>query len=578
MNRNPLLLMLLLVGLLLSPISIGLAQEAPDEAAPPPGDQAEELEAEIERLGAEVQAQWQEIENLFLRYTEAEGDDRLVIDAQIVRREKGFLDALTALIDSLTALEATGRAAPGGRAIAEELLESAGDLIGREVNSIRDRIAILRAERQGASAGDLLGIERRLTRAYTDLDDHIRALLIIADYDEAIGHDVSADLAAIDDRLETRAVELASLLDVATSRAAEVELRLASAEGSEREELRSELRALDERRHRATSSLGSIVEMMDQRDLSTTEYKQLLIRSTGTVTTDILDTEVAVGLAREGWESLTRWIVTRAPQMFFNILLFLFILFLFRLLARFTERVVNHTLARTQAKVPDLLKNMAAILVSRLVLLIGLLIALSQLGFEVGPLLAGLGVVGFIVGFALQDTLSNFAAGIMILVYRPFDVGDVIEAGGVAGKVDHMSLVSTMILTFDNQRLVVPNNKIWGDVIRNKTAEKTRRVDMVFPISYSDDVERAERVLGDILKSHELVLDDPEPMLKLHELDDSGVNFVVRPWVKTEDYWTVYWDVTRRVHARFAEEGLTIPFPQRDLHIREKDAPGSAAA
>ena len=121
----------------------------------------------------------------------------------------------------------------------------------------------------------------------------------------------------------------------------------------------------------------------------------------------------------------------------------------------------------------------------------GFLIALSQIGIEIGPLLAGVGVAGFILGFALQETLSNFASGLMILFYQPFDVGDVVEAGGVSGKVYQMSLVSTTIMTFDNQKLIVPNNKIWGDVIRNKTAENTRRVDMVFGISYTDDIDRA---------------------------------------------------------------------------------------
>jgi small conductance mechanosensitive channel len=186
---------------------------------------------------------------------------------------------------------------------------------------------------------------------------------------------------------------------------------------------------------------------------------------------------------------------------------------------------------------------------------------------EIGPLLAGVGVAGFIVGFALQETLSNFAAGLMILIYQPFDVGDSVEAGGVSGKVGQMSLVSTTILTFDNQKLIVPNNKIWGDVIRNRTSETTRRVDMVFGIGYADDVDRAERVLRDIVKSHELTLADPEPTIQLNNLGDSSVDFIVRPWTKTDDYWKVYWDVTREVKRCFDAEGISIPFPQRDVHV-----------
>ena len=197
----------------------------------------------------------------------------------------------------------------------------------------------------------------------------------------------------------------------------------------------------------------------------------------------------------------------------------------------------------------------------------------SQLGIQLGPLLAGLGVAGFIIGFALQDTLSNFASGMMILIYRPFDVGDLIEAGGVTGKVSEMSLVSTTVLTVDNQKLVVPNNKIWGDVIRNVTAQKMRRIDMTFGIGYSDDIAHAERVLAEIVQCEERVLADPEPVIRLHTLGESSVDFVVRPWVRTADYWEVYWDITRKVKERFDAEGISIPFPQRDVHlIREAPA------
>ena len=158
----------------------------------------------------------------------------------------------------------------------------------------------------------------------------------------------------------------------------------------------------------------------------------------------------------------------------------------------------------------------------------------------------------------------------MILFYKPFDVGDVVEAGTVFGTVSHMSLVNTTILTLDNQTLVVPNNKIWGDVIKNLNSQSERRVDMVFGIGYADDIPKAERVLQSIVSAHDAVLEEPEPVVRLHELGDSSVNFVVRPWVKSEDYWTVYWDVTREVKMRFDAEGISIPFPQRDVHLYQE--------
>jgi small conductance mechanosensitive channel len=203
---------------------------------------------------------------------------------------------------------------------------------------------------------------------------------------------------------------------------------------------------------------------------------------------------------------------------------------------------------------------------------VGFVVALSMLGINVGPLLAAIGAAGFIIGFALQGTLSNFASGIMILIYRPYDVGDIIEVGGASGTVDAMTIVSTTLMTLDNQKIVVPNNMIWGDKITNFTGSEKRRVDMVFGIGYGDDIAKAQKILEEILVNHAAVLKDPEPVVKVHELADSSVNFVVRPWVETENYWDVYWDITRTVKERFDAEGVSIPFPQRDVHLHPVSA------
>ncbi len=155
----------------------------------------------------------------------------------------------------------------------------------------------------------------------------------------------------------------------------------------------------------------------------------------------------------------------------------------------------------------------------------------------------------------------------MILIYRPYDVGDMVKVAGIQGTVKKMSLVSTTVQTIDNQRLVIPNNKIWGDVINNITAERVRRVDMVFGIGYAEDIDEAKAIFNDIIESDERVLKDPEPAVKVHTLNESSVDFVVRPWVKTEDYWDVYWDVTEAVKKRLDAADISIPFPQRDVHL-----------
>ena len=192
--------------------------------------------------------------------------------------------------------------------------------------------------------------------------------------------------------------------------------------------------------------------------------------------------------------------------------------------------------------------------------------------------MAIIGAAGFVVAFALQSTLSNFASGIMIMLYRPFDVNDFIEVAGIMGKVKSMTLVSTTIMTPDNKLMIVPNNSIWGDVIVNAHYSAERRIDMVFGIGYDDNIEQAIQVMKQVLADHPLVLDDPQPVIQVSELADSSVNFICRPWVKTTDYWTVYWDITRTVKEQFDIAGISIPFPQRDIHLYPQSQESGKAA
>jgi len=336
-------------------------------------------------------------------------------------------------------------------------------------------------------------------------------------------------------------------------------------------ELMAKQRLAEVKVRRLAGNLAVASDMLDRMGLDDARYRQQLIEVTGTVTTDIFDWEVLKGLVSRWLEGLGTWLIDNLPQLIFKLLLFLLVLWVALAVSRLTRRLVAEGLKRSNLKISRLLKNMIISIAGGLVLLLGVLFGLAQLGISVGPLLAGLGIAGFIVGFALQDTLGNFAAGMMILLFRPYDVGDIVEAGGIFGKVSHMSLVNTTILTFDNQTLVIPNNKIWGDVIKNVTAQEKRRVDMTFGIGYGDDIPKAEKVLTEIVTSHDKVLKDPAPVVRLHTLNESSVDFIVRPWVNTADYWDVYWDVTRAVKIRFDEEAISIPFPQRDIHLYRGD-------
>jgi small conductance mechanosensitive channel len=343
------------------------------------------------------------------------------------------------------------------------------------------------------------------------------------------------------------------------------------------EEVTSRLAVSEARVKQASKSLQSAVNLMNQLELDSSAYRQQLVKTTGELSSDLLNVGVMSGIVSE-WTAATADVVVKdGPQLIFRGLMLIAILLTFYYLGRAAQAVTRRGLRSSGLGLSALLTEMIIKWVRNIIMIIGVLIALAQIGISVGPLLAGLGIAGFIIGFALQDTLANFASGMLILFYRPFDVGDFVTAGGVTGKVNDMSLVNTTFTTIDNQLLVVPNNLIWKDVITNVTAQQIRRVDLVFGVAYSDDVDKVEQVLAEIVDAHELVLDDPEPVIKLHELADSSVNFICRPWVKTEDYWQVYWDLLRTVKLRFDAEGITIPFPQREVHAAQSLLTAEAA-
>ena len=194
------------------------------------------------------------------------------------------------------------------------------------------------------------------------------------------------------------------------------------------------------------------------------------------------------------------------------------------------------------------------------------IMVLKRLGVDVAPLVAGLGVTGFIVGFACQESLSNLAAGMMIALNHPFKVGDWIQAGGQEGSVRELNMMATIIATGDNKQIVLPNKVVWGSPIVNVTANKTRRVDMTFGVAYGSDLKKAKEVIKSTIKGVEGVLEDPSPVVEVSSLDDSAVVLVARPWCKTPDYWKVAWAARQAVKEALDANGIEIPFPQVCVH------------
>jgi small conductance mechanosensitive channel len=193
--------------------------------------------------------------------------------------------------------------------------------------------------------------------------------------------------------------------------------------------------------------------------------------------------------------------------------------------------------------------------------------ALSQLGVETTSLAAIIAAAGLAIGLALQGSLANFAAGMMLIIFRPFKIGDYVEAGGTAGTVEEISIFTTIFKTPDNKEVIVPNNMITSDIIVNVSAKAERRIDLVVGVGYGDDLSKVKKVLAAIIAAEPRILKEHDVTIAVSELADSCVNLVVRPWVKTGDYWGVYFDLTEAVKTTFDKEGISIPFPQRDLHV-----------
>ena len=221
-------------------------------------------------------------------------------------------------------------------------------------------------------------------------------------------------------------------------------------------------------------------------------------------------------------------------------------------------------------------KNVDAMLVSFFsniayvaLLLFVIIAALGQLGVQTTSIIAMVGAAGLAIGLSLQNSLSNVASGMMIIFFRPFKVGDFIEAAGVSGTVEGIHIFSSQLRSADNKAITVPNASITAGNIVNYSAKGERRVDLVFGISYDDDIRKAKRILQELLEGDERILKDPQPVIAVSELADNSVNLVVRPWVRMDDYWDVYWALTEAVKLRFDEEGIRIPYPQRDVHLRQ---------
>jgi small conductance mechanosensitive channel len=532
-------------------------------------DDAAALDARLEN----AQALQGVIHSLKNRREDIDARAERILDTRLDRAWEELVGESHDFAAQVAELEAEGVDTGKYRVTALEIVELVPDGARRAIERTRSRLesadpASPAAEQAAAGAIANEGSQR--------IDAFYQALVRNAELAEQFGIDVEAERDRIREELAARAQTLSIAMELASEDIAR--LQAAQSLKPDDTEIAALLTVIDKRQDSVAGQLDRTARLLEGLGVDASEYKKQVVAATGEVSTDIFDPQVVFGLLEDWLAGMGDWFLESAPSLLVKFLLFVLIIVVFQVLARLAQKLVTKALDASKAELSELLRRMIISITRSIVMIFGVLVALSQMGVSVGPLLAGLGVAGFVIGFALQDTLANFASGLMILFYRPYDVGDIVETGGVFGKVQAMSLVNTTVLTFDNQTLVVPNSKIWGDVIKNVTAQTIRRVDLVFGIGYADDIPQAEAILENIVRSHEKVLKDPEPVVKLHELGDSSVNFIVRPWVSRDDYWDVYWDITRQVKLRFDAEGVSIPFPQRDVHLYTKDVSPPAVA
>lgn len=524
--------------------------------------------ADLEELMQRIDRGMTDIESLDVQLAGVPEMDR---EALMYRRDERGLSLLKELDQVARGAAKLPEEDPVRQELTRRLREDSGgvaDWIFKWTGELNRRIGQFSSELESADGTSRVALEAYI---YSLEDLRIQSYQAVGNVIEGrktLGLPVSGILPTLQERLYLYAETLAGRLEF--SAAAVVGLQAKLGADPQNAELVAAEKSFASNHAQDLRRLKAISELLGSLDLDNAAYKELLFQQGQELSVRDIDSDLIEKHLREGWTDLQTTLADRAPDMVFRLLILFIVLWVFRALSRVTRRAVVAACKRPGVNMSTLLEKMLVSVSGAAVMAIGIMVAISQLGISLGPMLAGLGVAGFIVGFALQDTLGNFAAGGMILFYRPYDVDDVVEVAGASGLVKKMNLVSTTITTFDNQTLVVPNSKIWGDVIKNVTAQNTRRVDLTFGIGYGDDMEKAENVLRDIISGHELVLSSPEPIIKLHTLGDSSVNFVVRPWVNTSDYWSVYWDVTREVKVRFDREGISIPFPQRDVHIYQQ--------
>jgi small conductance mechanosensitive channel len=495
------------------------------------------------------------------------GEERKLLRIQAVSLVEDLEELSADLVKLVPKLE-------GDAAKIESLRNKTGDLFRYHADlflagnkQITRELADLRRERASVPVERLAEFEDHINETRARYDYTIEGANAVATRVDGIGLDASGMWTSIENAMVERADNLTARLQLTVSERDRIQERLRSArrvgatEKLSDEGLRGQ--AVQQRIDGILTSLDRTADLLEERELETAAYRRIMIQVTGEMTEEILDTQVLLGLGRDLLEGAGQWLRDNGPRLLFQSGILLFFTVLFRVGAQ-----LSWLLLRMIVRPSRLLGSLISRMIRPVSLMVGLLFGFWFLGVNPATLLAGVGVASLVLGLALQDSLGNIAAGFFILAYRPYDEEDIVQAGGVVGCVKAMGLANTTIVTFDNRRLFVPNRKIWSEVIENRSAESTRRVDTVVRIGYQENVDSALQAIREIVVEHELVLEQPEPSVFVSELADSWVEIAVRPWVRAENWWPMTMDLPRALRIGLAKRGIEIPLPRQELDLK----------
>jgi small conductance mechanosensitive channel len=532
------------------------ASEQPDEQIAPSIDPNQELlDAGLSTI-AEIEKQRDGFELLVQQINAASGDNKIALEFQFQERALITLDLLFELSDILMKQVELELDTTELRDSVVTYFISYSNSLDRIIDLELEKNVQRRSENTEFTGFALVQFERTISDKLEWIQSLFKKKMRILRELDQIEVDSSNHLENLRNRLIPYADNLYGQVQLIAKEKDAFEQSVSDEPPSA--EIRSKTLAMKIRNTSTLGALSAVVNLLDENEIDSTRYRQLLLQ-TGEVSTDLFNPRIVIGILTQQATELLESARDNTGYFITQVILFLVILGFFKLLANATNYLMSRSFESRRVETSRLMQEMLLSLSNRGIMILGFLVALSQLGVQITAFLTGIGIAGFIVGFALQDSLANFAAGIMILGYRPFDVDDTIESGGVVGKVAKMSLVSTTILTFDNQTLIVPNNRIWGDVIKNITLQDKRRIDMEFRVAYDENIDTVKTLFKNIIESHEKILEDPSPTIEMDQLSPYAMVFVVRPWVERADYWSTKWELLRMIKEKLDSEGIKIP-------------------